>query len=336
MLKEKLEIILTTYNRKNKLEKTFERLFAYDSPIKDLQITILDNHSTDGAEELIKEYQHKFPNIKHIRHNKNIGGCANVARAFEYPTKKYFWILCDDDEYKWDNWQEVEDAIEQDNDAIIVANYLEPQKNISLLLKQMTFVPSTIHKTENVNEETLLNIHYCLSTMFPQLALHCYLLNNNKKIYICDDWIVNMELNFEDCSYTRGCSGIVHPYREQIFWQIGYLNTIQLIKDEQLRKELLYNFDLEGDPFFLALKKIFAINICAHNNSFKNLSDAFVAFNFKQRLIFIMAYFAFLYEKLRIKKIINFYKTEKGFYITLFNKIKIKLISFKVKEEKNC
>lgn len=339
MLKDTLEIILITYNRKARLQKTFDQIFADNSPIKDLQITILNNKSTDGSTELIQEYAKKFPNIKHTIHNRNIGGNANIARAFETASLKYFWILCDDDEYKWDNWKEVEEAIEQDNDAIVVTNYLGPKNSVPALLKQMTFVPSTIYKTENITDTVLINAEYSIYTMFSQLAINCYLLNHNKKIHICDDWIVNLVLNLEDCSYTKGCDENVHPYYKQNFWQIGYLNTVQMIKDKKLREEILYNFDVDGDPFFAGLKKMFLVNTYIYKNSFKNISDSFAAFDFKQRLIFIIAYFAFLFDDkilIRVKKIINFYKTEKGFYLTLFNKIKIKLISFKVKEEKKC
>ena len=76
-----------------------------------MQITILDNASTDGTSDLIKEYFKKFPNIVHIRHNRNIGGNANIVRAFESATKEYLWILCDDDFYCWDYWNELEQAI---------------------------------------------------------------------------------------------------------------------------------------------------------------------------------------------------------------------------------
>ena len=107
MLKDKLEIILVTYNRKPYLEDTLNQLFCDESPIKDCNFTILDNCSTDGSSELIQEYSKKYNNIKHIRHNKNIGGNANITRAIEIATKKYFWVLCDDDKYDWTNWKEI-------------------------------------------------------------------------------------------------------------------------------------------------------------------------------------------------------------------------------------
>lgn len=324
ILKDNLEIILITYNRKNELQKTFDQIFANNSPIKDLQITILDNKSTDGSSTLIEEYREKFPNIKHVIHNRNIGGNANIARAFETASLKYVWILCDDDEYKWDNWSEVENAIEKDYDAIVVANYVNPKKNISQLVKQLTFVPAAIYKTENITDTVMTNVGFSVSNLFSQLAIGCYLLNNNKRIYICENWFVKMVINTGNDSYVRGCDENVHPYYSQIIWYVGYLNTIQMIKDKKLKRELTYNFDVDGNIFFVGLLTLLSIN----KHSFKNLSDLFVAFSFMQKIIFIMAYFVFLCQE-----IIVFYKTDNGVHVRLFFKLKIKLIPFKNKKK---
>ena len=57
-MKEKLDIVIITYNRKDFLKKTFEQILAENSPIKDFDITILNNASDDGTSELVEEYQH--------------------------------------------------------------------------------------------------------------------------------------------------------------------------------------------------------------------------------------------------------------------------------------
>ena len=119
-LNNKLDIVLITYNRKEFLEETFGQIFAQDSPIKDFDITILDNHSTDGTSEFIQEYCLKHPNIKHIRNKVNIGGNANIAKALvEIPTKEYVWVLCDNDSYDWSAWNEIEQAVKDNYDVIM-------------------------------------------------------------------------------------------------------------------------------------------------------------------------------------------------------------------------
>ena len=159
MLKEKLEIFLVTYNRKDELSKTLESIFSKDSPIKNLNITILDNNSSDGTSELIKEYCVQYKNIKHIRNNRNIGANANIARCYELANKEYMWILCDDDIYNWSSWNEVEEAIISHKDMIMVAKYALNNYLKTNLLIQATFVPSMIINTSILDNTCIRNIY---------------------------------------------------------------------------------------------------------------------------------------------------------------------------------
>ena len=127
MIKDKLQIYLITYNRRNKLKNTLDVLLAEDSPIRDFDITILNNASNDGSYELIEQYCVDYKNLKHIRHNINIGGNANICGAFEMGgscDKEYFWVLCDDDKYDFSNWSEVEELIKEKKDIICLCDYV--------------------------------------------------------------------------------------------------------------------------------------------------------------------------------------------------------------------
>lgn len=102
-----LDIFLITYNRVDKLKDIVSDILSDNSPIKNCSITFLDNCSTDGTSEFLKELVKKYVNIIHIRHKANIGGNANIVRALEYVSKKYFWILCDDDTIDFRYWNEI-------------------------------------------------------------------------------------------------------------------------------------------------------------------------------------------------------------------------------------
>lgn len=171
-MKEKLEIILITYNRKKYLERTLNQILDKESPIKDFIITILDNKSTDGSYELIEEYKSKFSNIKHIVNNRNIGGNANICRAFEIASKEYVWVICDDDIYHWENWDEIKNAIKNGYDGICVALHnINDRNNISDLIFQLTFLPAGIYKTENFTDTVIRNAYDNIQNLFPHLAI---------------------------------------------------------------------------------------------------------------------------------------------------------------------
>lgn len=313
MLKNDLEIILITYNRKHHLQNTLSQIFSEDSPIKDFEITILDNKSTDGSSELIQEYVNKYPNIKHIRHNRNIGGNANITRAFETASKKYVWVLCDDDEYKWTYWSDVENAVKEDYDLIVVSNYANPDKNVSQLLKQLTFVPAGIYKTEYITDTVMVNANFNISNMFPQFAIFSKFINDNKRIYICKHWIVNMFVNDGYESYTRGLDNDKNEYMNNMFWHIGFLNSVQLIKNKKLRAEIIDNMNLDNKNLLYNFAQIFDINKVHFNNSLKNLFDAYCAVNFRQKIVFILA-FLYPYKylvKLKTQITLLSFKTQK-------------------------
>ena len=126
---DSLEIILVTYNRKKFLNRTLEYILDdVNSPIRHLDIIILDNNSNDGTFELIKNYQTKFQNLKYIKNTCNIGGGANVVKAFTLASKKYIWVLCDDDTYDFEGFDAV--VMCHENDHLDGTLYTDKAQNI--------------------------------------------------------------------------------------------------------------------------------------------------------------------------------------------------------------
>lgn len=248
MIKDKLQIYLITYNRKDKLKNTLDNLVK--SPIKDYDITILDNASTDGTSEIIEQYCNVYKNLKHIRHNVNIGGNANICRAFEMATncnKDYCWILCDDDKYDFSNWNEVEEHIVRGDDIICVSDYVfnnnENKNDLSLQLFQLTFVPAGIYKISNITTDVLMNMYDSIITMFQQSCISIKVVNENKKIHVLSKPVVFNGLHFDDhvdsesLSYVRGASEKwLIERRSNTSWILGYSQILTLLKDKNLQQ----------------------------------------------------------------------------------------------------
>ena len=120
-IEDKLEIVIPTFNRCEKLGITFSYLLDENSPVKNCDITILDNCSTDDTPNLVKKIAEKHPNIKYRRNARNIGIWQNILRSWEVVSKEYFWILGDNDAYNWECWSEVAKGIEDGADGIVVS-----------------------------------------------------------------------------------------------------------------------------------------------------------------------------------------------------------------------
>src|SRR5574344_1495893 len=290
MIKDDLEIFLITYNGGKYLEETFSQIFAETSPIKDFDITILDNKSTDGTTAFIDEYIKQFPNVKHVVNNRNIGGNANFVKACEIATKKYFWVLCDDDEFNFAGWGEVENAIKANYDAIVVANYTNPKKDVAHLVSQMTFVPSTIYKTEILTTAVLHNAEFNISNMFPQFALAAKVINESLKLYIINCAIVKMLPHRDESSYIRGCDDDIDILIKKMYWEIGFANSLWMIKNDEIRNFIIDNVEMDGLKILRPNK--FCYKCFRQNKEFvKNFSDYFAVLNLKNKLFFLFELF---------------------------------------------
>lgn len=228
--KEQLQIILITYNRSRYLRRTLERILSDQSPIRDYDITIFDNHSTDDTCEIINAFKDNHPNLKHLRHHVNIGGNANIARALESRSKDYLWILCDDDDYDWTSWSLLESAIARGDELICVSTFNlknDNKEDFRYLVNQMTFLPANIYSKKLLSEAAIRNIHDNIATMFPQLVPVIMHINNGGRITTLPIGLVHTDPDRADNTFTRG-------YRpEQIFTRgrtmilpVGFANAV--------------------------------------------------------------------------------------------------------------
>ncbi|SHJ39270.1 Glycosyl transferase family 2 [Clostridium cavendishii DSM 21758] len=97
---DKVSVIIPTYNGKEYIAETIESILSQDYP--NMEIIITDNCSTDGTENVVKNYL-KDKRIKYIRNDKNMGMHYNYNNAFyNYANGKYVKII-DHDDYLIDN-----------------------------------------------------------------------------------------------------------------------------------------------------------------------------------------------------------------------------------------
>ena len=62
---ELLDIFLITFNRAKALDRTLEQLLDDKSPIKDFEINIIDNNSSDNTSLIVQKWQKNHPNLKY-------------------------------------------------------------------------------------------------------------------------------------------------------------------------------------------------------------------------------------------------------------------------------
>jgi glycosyltransferase involved in cell wall biosynthesis len=297
-LEDILEIFLITYNRKKELAATLKALFAEKSPVRDVRFTILDNASTDGADDLCEDYVKRYPNIRHIRHPKNIGGNANICRAFEMADAEYVWVLADDDGYTWSHWPQIENAMWEGFDGIFTTLVnLSRIVGPGAVLYECCFVPGCIYRTTWINSDVLQGMYGNIYTCVPHITISLAMLKNHGRFFIPSKAVVIQEAKLEYLpsisgkDYTKGISENYSPIMKDKFWEIGFLHLISMldaetqhqvftdIKNLYTNKEQYINFLLE--------------NFKNNNYSIRNIFDIYWGLSERDKKTFIKLLYQF-------------------------------------------
>ena len=322
-LKDKLQIIVITYNRCKLFEKTLNTLLAPDSPVKDFNILVLDNNSTDDTAIIVQEKQKNKDNLSYIKNKYNLGIGGNIAKALEVASMQYVWILADDDIIDWSAWPFVEEAVEQGKEIISAsrADYLIKERgehDIPTSLLHLTFVSSSIYKTSIITDTTMANIINNIYTLFPHLVPPIEHINKGGEIYILPKSLVkNGMLPETDCSYIRGYeSDTLYLKQRTMSWIVGYANIISHIKDKKLRQAILQL------PIHREIHKGWLNFYNAMYNWYWKYDNRLPVYETAKQLNFLRKWLLYFYMVSPIK----FYSTKNAINISIFGIIKTKIL----------
>lgn len=92
-----LTIVIPTYNRPSALTRTLAAVLPQMQ--EGVALIIVDNHSDTPVETGVRPLLETHPraDVRVVRNSVNIGGNANILRAFEIADTRWLWILGDDD-----------------------------------------------------------------------------------------------------------------------------------------------------------------------------------------------------------------------------------------------
>lgn len=109
--------VIVTFNRKDKLITAIQSVL--DQTIQPQKIVIVDNHSDDGTQDLVKKnYQDEIDNglIDYHYLPENIGGSGGFSKGVKYANKyetDYIAVSDDDAFYRKDYFEKISDAAKE-------------------------------------------------------------------------------------------------------------------------------------------------------------------------------------------------------------------------------
>ena len=92
---KKLSVLIPTYNRKNRLEKTFPEVISNKSD--EIEFIVVDNNSKDDTAEYIKELAKYDDRIRYFKNYINLGPNRTIYRAILEAEADWVIIVPDDD-----------------------------------------------------------------------------------------------------------------------------------------------------------------------------------------------------------------------------------------------
>lgn len=91
-----LSIGLPVYNGERHLPRTIQCI--REQTYEDYEVIISDNASTDGTEEICRDYAAGDPRVRYSRRHRNVGASRNYNFVFRQGTTPFFkWVAADDE-----------------------------------------------------------------------------------------------------------------------------------------------------------------------------------------------------------------------------------------------
>ena len=263
-----LTIVVPTYNRPHHLIQTLESLCP-QLP-EEVILVVRDNQSCNyDFWKLISPYVDKY-NIVVEQNSTNIGGCGNIAKAFESCTTKWLWIKGDDDEVSYSSVLKVLYYIRSNNEDVYIKfnskfngrvtgiNGFASAMKENGAFNSSFFISECIYKLEKLKPYVYL-LYKHLSIRFPQiLIIMDYLIKNKEEscFFTSDELVIDHGLD------------ITWAYNDLI---IPYLTMFDLYRDQHktlsdnvfkcIASTLLYTIDYSNlsirDKFYYYTLLIF-------------------------------------------------------------------------------
>lgn len=125
-----ISIIVVNYNGKDYLEECFNSVNDLDYPMDRLEVILVDNASTDGSVEYVKE---NFPNVRILQLDKNYGFCKPNNEGVTIARGEYVVLLNNDTvvDKKW--LSELVKGVVNDKDVVSCASKMFLYENRNLI-----------------------------------------------------------------------------------------------------------------------------------------------------------------------------------------------------------
>ena len=122
----KISIIIPCYNVSRYIVEAIESIKYQTMKFDEIQVIIVDDHSTDETLEIINQHYSQYENVKIIALEKGSGAAGKPRNiGIQHAEGKYIMFLDPDDIYEKRACELLYEAIEKNNKDIVIGNYIQ-------------------------------------------------------------------------------------------------------------------------------------------------------------------------------------------------------------------
>ena len=187
-----VSVIIPTYNRVNTIRKAVESVL--EQTYKDIELLIVDDGSTDGTFEVLKEIQNKDKRVVVLKHEQNKGACAARNTGIINAKGDYIAFQDSDDIWMRDKLEKQMNVMEKE-DVDVCFCQVETIRNGRKMFMPTVFAPGVQKELNTVFSISMVTLllkkNVILGNMFdekmPRLQdfdLMVRVARNNKLFYL--------------------------------------------------------------------------------------------------------------------------------------------------------
>lgn len=197
-LEESISIIIPIYNSEKYLQDCLNSIL--DETVKDYEIILVDDGSTDSSLNICNKYKENYPNIKVIsQENKGV----SVARNEGIKIAKNDWIMFidSDDKLNKDFWENVNKDMKKNSDLIMYTYSRDDDKscgnrekyNIDINLLRKSLLSFSSYKSKYKKEMLIDNmiLWTCWGKLYRRDIINKYKIEFSKELYLGEDLLFN-------------------------------------------------------------------------------------------------------------------------------------------------
>lgn len=215
----KISVIVPLYNNEKYLNRCIGSVINQTIGFENIELLLLDDCSTDNTKNIIKEYEHKYDNIKcfYLEKNKGAGLVRNIG--LNNATGKYIMFLDSDDYYKSNFCEVMFNAINGTEFNIVGSKF-----NLNLFNKPDDFTSIVVNP---LNDKSILLDIWMWNKIYRKSFIDKYDIKCSNKM-------------FEDVYFILECW---FNNKKNIGFLPKYCGYYHIIRENSNEKSLSYDFD---------------------------------------------------------------------------------------------